>query len=123
MLLPCSNLGADLQLLNKHLIDIVKLEQFQALLNICDRSQRKANKEKIQGIISLNKSAINVFKKAIVVPAWSWCFEFSEEHFSSIADAYHFGYVIHLFLLSCTALNESLETRIKLGQQEWLWQE
>jgi len=123
MLLPRSNLDSDFQLLSQHLIELSKLEQFKALLNICERSQRKANQEKIQGILSLKKSAINLFKQGVVVPAWSWCFELSTEHFSSTADAYHFGYILHLFLLSYTALNESLETRIKLGQQEWLWQE
>lgn len=128
MLLPPAQLELQQQVLSflrYQLEDIDSRESFCQLLHQFDWSKKRENKQRIEGIRKIEVLSIEKFIRGCLVSGYKWCFYLESSYYASISDAYHFGYVLHQFLLTYNNLNEVIETKILIesSQYEWIWKE
>jgi type VI secretion system protein ImpG len=112
-----------ISLLSLKMSSVTNPESLQKLLALFDWSERSENARRIEGIAAVNtepctKVIRGVFRQGIEVEI-----HLNEKNFSSKADMYLFGKVLHEFFTMYTSINEFVQTRVVClpGYKEFLW--
>ncbi|TDO95530.1 type VI secretion system baseplate subunit TssF [Marinomonas balearica] len=111
-------------MLSQNLTLLDSANKLRALLGLFDWSGLEENKNRILGIDGLTQTRQQRVKKGILFNII--CFELtvSEAGFSSSADVYFFGSVLHAFFSAYADISERIETKITAvpSNKEWFWE-
>ncbi|KPJ67160.1 MAG: hypothetical protein AMJ43_05770 [Coxiella sp. DG_40] len=103
---------------------LADLKTLQRLLSNYDWSHRQENQKRILGIHDIDVATVNKVYKGALTQGIKFTLKIHENNFTSLADIYLFGLVLHRFFSMYISINFFVVTRIICdpSNKEFVWQ-
>lgn len=103
---------------------LTDLKTLQQLLSNYDWSRRPENQKRISGIYDIDVATVDKIHKGALMQGIKFTLKIHENNFTSLADVYLFGLVLHHFFSMYASINFFVITRIICdpSNKEFVWQ-
>lgn len=110
-------------LMSLNLSSLASADHLQQLLSLFDWSEQADNARRIEAISDVQVKTTHRLRKGVLFQGLEIQVELAESGFSSRADAYLFGLVLHRFFSGFANMTEFVQTRIVQlpSYKEWVW--
>ena len=110
-------------LLSLNLSSLESVDTLQQLLSLFDWSEQLENQRKIEAIADIRTKTTHRLRRGVLFQGLEISIELNESGFSSIADMYLFGSVMHNFFSAFANMTEFVQTRVVQlpSYKEWTW--
>lgn len=110
-------------LLSLKLSSLESVDNLKHLLVLFDWSDLPENQRKIDAISGIRTNITHRLKRGVLFQGLEITIELAESGFSSIADMYLFGSVLHSFFSDFANMTEFVQTRVVQlpSYKEWKW--
>jgi len=110
-------------LLSLNLSSLESVDTLQQLLSLFDWSEQLENQRKIEAIADIRTKTTHRLRRGVLFQGLEISVELNESGFSSLADMYLFGSVLHNFFSAFANMTEFVQTRVVQlpSYKEWTW--
>jgi type VI secretion system protein ImpG len=110
-------------LLSLNLSSLESVDTLQQLLSLFDWSEQLENQRKIEAIAGIRTKTTHRLRRGVLFQGLEITIELNESGYSSMADMYLFGSVMHNFFSAFANMTEFVQTKVVQlpSYKEWTW--